>query len=192
MMADAFQANTFDMQGLVPVGYAVFATALGIAAGTLLRRTLPAIGIVLAGFIGMRLWISQDVRMHFMPPVTTYASLTANFNPGAGSIGVTEGLIGPNGQLLAQNSTGGGFSAGFDGVPVSSLPHACQSLAQSASPSAINAANRCLDAAGYRAYYSYQPLSRYWAFQGIETGIYVAVAAALIAVSFYVIRHRDA
>jgi hypothetical protein len=80
----------------------------------------------------------------------------------------------------------------FNGVPVSSLPRACQSLANSASQSASNAANRCLDAAGYHSYLIYQPMSRYWAFQGIETGIYVAVAAALIAVTFYVVRHRDA
>jgi ABC-type transport system involved in multi-copper enzyme maturation permease subunit len=187
--ANAFQANTFDMQGLVPVGYAVFATALGIAAGALLRRTLPAVGIVLAGFIGMRLWISQNVRMHFLAPVTAYLSPAANFNRLVGSVDVTGGLTGPNGQQLAQNFNRG---AVFNGVPISSLPHACQALANSPGPSATNATNRCLSAAGYHAYFTYQPLSRYWAFQGIETGIYVAVAAALIAVTFYVIRHRDA
>lgn len=189
MMANAFQVNTFDMQGLVPVGYAVFATALGIAAGTVLRRTLPTIGIVLGGFIGMRFWISQDVRIHFMAPVTTYSSLAANFIPPADSIWVGGGMTGPNGAVLAQNFNRG---AVFNGVPISSLPHACQSLVNSPSPRAASAANRCLDAAGYHAYFSYQPMSRYWAFQGIETGIFVAVAAALIAVSFYVIRHRDA
>ena len=45
---------------------------------------------------------------------------------------------------------------------------------------------------GYTHWTTYQPGSRYWAFQGIETGIYVAIAAALLAVTFYVIRHRDA
>ena len=40
-----FQPGQFDIQGIVPVGYAVFAVALGIAAGTLLRRTLPALAI---------------------------------------------------------------------------------------------------------------------------------------------------
>ena len=83
--ANAFQANYFDQQGLVPVAYSVFATALGIAAGAVLRRTLPAIAIVIGGFIGMRLWISQDLRMHFMTPVTTFYGVAANFNPPAGS-----------------------------------------------------------------------------------------------------------
>ena len=91
--ADAFQPNYFDQQGLVPVAYAVFATALGIAAGAVLRRTLPAIAIVIGGFIGMRLWISQGLRMHFMTPVTAFYGVAANFNTPAGSINVGGGLL---------------------------------------------------------------------------------------------------
>jgi hypothetical protein len=39
---------------------------------------------------------------------------------------------------------------------------------------------------------TYQPASRYWAFQGIETGIFLLLAAALIAVAFAVVSRRDA
>ena len=39
----------------MPAGYAVFAIALGIAAGTLIRRVVPAIGITLFGFFAVRL-----------------------------------------------------------------------------------------------------------------------------------------
>ena len=38
LYGNAMQPNDFDMQGIVPVGYAVFALALGLAAGALLRR----------------------------------------------------------------------------------------------------------------------------------------------------------
>ena len=55
LTADAFQVNRFDVTDIVPVGYAIFAMALGICAGTLLRRTLPALGITLAGFGAVRL-----------------------------------------------------------------------------------------------------------------------------------------
>jgi hypothetical protein len=187
--ANAFQPNYFDQQGLVPVGYAVFATALGTAAGAAARRTLPAIAIVLGGFTGMRLWISQDVRAHFMTPVTTYYSVAGNFNPPGSSLGLGSGMTGPNGQELAQNFNEGTV---FNGVPVSSLPRACQLLAAQASNSAQSAASRCLQAAGYRNYVTYQPASRYWAFQGIETGIFVALAAALIAITFVVVSRLDA
>ena len=192
---DAFQSNYFDQQGLVPVAYAVFATALGIAAGAVLRRTLPAIAIVIGGFIGMRLWISQGLRMHFMAPVTTFYGVAANFNPPAGSINTGGGLINKAGQLV----TGQFGNVMIDGVPSTSLPAACQRLIPAsasgpAGPSnaALNAVYGCLQKAGYRQFLSYQPISRYWAFQGIETGIYLAVAAALIAITFYAVRRRDA
>ncbi|WP_300608460.1 hypothetical protein [Trebonia sp.] len=196
--ANAFQPNYFDQQGLVPVGYSVFATALGIAAGAVFRRTLPAIAIVVGGFIGMRLWVSQDLRMHFMTPVTTYYATTANFTYPAGSIQVGGGLINKAGQLV----TGGTGNLFIDGVPSTSLPAACQklipaSLSGPAEPvpvpnGAMSAVLGCLQKAGYRQFVSYQPISRYWAFQGIETGIYVAVAAALIALTFVVVLRRDA
>ena len=197
-----FQSNYFDQQGIVPIAYSVFATALGIAAGAVLRRTLPAVAIVVGGFIGLRLWTSQDLRLHYMTPVTTSHSMTGNFNPPAGSPQVGAGLTGPNGLVLAQNFNTGNT---FNGVPISSLPRACQAVAskasdltqasnsaQNAANSAQNAANQCLGRAGYHNFLTYQPASRYWAFQGIETGIFLAVALLLLAVTFYVVRLRDA
>jgi len=192
---DAFQSNYFDQQGLVPVAYAVFATALGIAAGAVLRRTLPAIAIVIGGFIGMRLWISQDLRMHFMAPVTAFYGVAANLNTPAGSINVGGGLLNKAGQVV----TGPLGNVMIDGVPSTSLPAACRQLipASASGPAGpsnatLNAVYGCLQKAGYRQFISYQPISRYWAFQGIETGIYLAVAAALIAITFYAVRRRDA
>lgn len=183
----AFSSNFFETQGIVPVGYTVFAMALGIAAGAALRRTLPAIGVTLGVFIGVRLLFDDLVRLHYMPPVTAYGSLAANLQP-AGSLGINSGLIGPNGQVLGQNFNGG--SPAFNGVPISSLPKACQPLAAQAPAS--SGTYRCLAAHGIRAFATYQPASRYWAFQGIETAIFVAMAAALIAVTFIVVRRRDA
>jgi hypothetical protein len=49
-----------------------------------------------------------------------------------------------------------------------------------------------LAAHGYRGFITYQPASRYWAFQGIETGIFVLLAAALIAVTAIAVTRRDA
>jgi ABC-2 family transporter protein len=185
-----FQPNYFDQQGIVPIGYSVFATALGITAGALFRRTLPAVAIVVGGFIGLRVWLSQDVRIHYMTPVTTYYSMTGNFNPAAGSLLLNGGIAGPNGQVLGQNFNSN--APVFNGVPISSLPRACQSLASLASQSAQNAANRCLAAAGDHNFVTYQPASRYWAFQGIETGIYLALALVLLAVTYVVVTRRDA
>ncbi len=76
------------------------------------------------------------------------------------------------------------------------LPAGClttaQSLPSKSGGSPLNAVFSCLQAHGWRGFATYQPASRYWPFQGIETGIFVLLAAALIAVTFVIIRRRDA
>ena len=66
LQLDAFKPGRFDIMGIVPVGYAVFAMALGIAAGAVVRRTLPAMAITLAGFIAMRAAIALWVRPYYL------------------------------------------------------------------------------------------------------------------------------
>src|SRR5580692_8364802 len=76
-----FQPGYFDLQGIVPIGYAVFAVALGIAAGTLIGRSLPAFAVTAGVFLAVRLVITYWVRVHFMPAVTTVHSVTQSFTP---------------------------------------------------------------------------------------------------------------
>jgi len=181
--ADAFQVNHFDVTGVVPVGYAIFAMALGICAGTLLRRTLPALGIALAGFVGVRLVIALWLRLHYMTPVTVYYKLTAPFTPPGSYLLVTNGFVGPDGKPAALDYN----VPNYNGV---ALPSACVHATQnSPNPQAVLP---CLAAHGYRASVTFQPASRFWAFQGIETGIFVVLAAVLIGITFLVLRRRDA
>jgi len=80
--AAAFSSgNYFDVQGIVPVRYAVFAAALGITAGTALRRLIPAIAVTLGVFIGVRLLVDDVIRPHFLPTVTTIVSATSTWEP---------------------------------------------------------------------------------------------------------------
>jgi ABC-type transport system involved in multi-copper enzyme maturation permease subunit len=174
--ADGFESNRFDVTAIVPVSYAIFAMALGICAGLLLRRTIPAMAVTLAGFAGVRVLISQWLRLHYMTPVTVYYNLAGNWSPRGAYLGVSQGIAGPNGQSPPAATNG----ANFNGV---SVPAECQNSNNIAS---------CLAAHGYRGYLSYQPASRFWAFQGIETGIFVVLAAVLLAVTFWVLKRRDA
>ncbi len=185
-----FQPGQFDIQGIVPVGYAVFAVALGITAGTLLRRTLPALAITVVVFTFLRLVIGQDIRSHYLPALTkTFSFLHPAVLPKGSYWLVSGGVVGPGGQVVAGQSHGGP-GINFDGVPVpvASMPSACRALIFQ---SPVRFAS-CLAAHGYRALISYQPASRYWAFQGIETGIFVLLAAALIAVTAIAVTRRDA
>ena len=185
LQLDAFKANRFDIQGTVPVGYALFAVALGIAAGTLLRRTLPAMAVTLAVFIAVRVLITEIVRPHYMTAVTATYSLAAGFVPPGSYLELNHGVAGPNGQVIPGNLNTSAVVV--DGVPANYAPAACQPL--------INSGNRgapsCLAAHGYHGFVTYQPASRYWAFQGIETGIFVILAAALVALTVTVLLRRD-
>jgi hypothetical protein len=183
LTADAFEANRFDVTDIVPVGYAIFAMALGICAGTLLRRTVPALAVTLAGFAALRVATSQWLRLHYMTPVTVYYKLTAPFTPTGSYLGISQGVVGANGKLPA--SSPGAF--GFNGIPV---PAVCQHyMTNNPNPQAVLP---CLAAHGYQGFVTYQPASRFWAFQGIETGIFVVLAAVLLAVTFWVLKRRDA
>ena len=53
-----------------------------IAAVTLIRRVLPALGVTLFSYFGIRLIFMGWLRQHYMTPVTTIYSLTANPLPG--------------------------------------------------------------------------------------------------------------
>jgi hypothetical protein len=186
LQLDAFQANRFDLQGIVPVGYALFAVALGIAAGTLLRRTLPALAVTLAVFIAVRVVIAQVVRAHYMTAVTTTYSLLTGFTPRGSILQLSQGVRRPNGQVISGNISTNAIV--IDGVPATDAPAACQPLMARGNPGAAS----CLVAHGYRGFVTYQPGSRYWPFQGIETGIFVVLAAALIALTAVVVLRRDA
>jgi hypothetical protein len=52
----------FDAEGVAPAGIAVLAFALAVAAGAWLRRTLPAVGVALAGTLALTLLATQAVR----------------------------------------------------------------------------------------------------------------------------------
>jgi hypothetical protein len=45
-------------------------------------------------------------------------------------------------------------------------------------------------AAKYHEVVTYQPASRFWAFQGIETAIFVVLALLLAGLCFWWVRHR--
>ncbi len=185
-----FQPSQFDIQGIVPVGYALFAVALGIAAGTLLRRTLPALAVTIGVFTFLRLVIGQDFRSHYLTAVTkTFSFLHPLALPTGSYWLVSGGVVGPGGPIPASQA-GGGLHVSFGGVrvPIGSVPSTCQAQFFQ-SPLKFGP---CLAAHGYHAFINYQPASRYWAFQGIETGIFVFLAAALIAVTAIAVTRRDA
>jgi hypothetical protein len=182
LQLDQFKPGRFDIMGIVPVGYALFAMTLGLCAGALLRRTLPAIAVTLAGFIVVRAVVTLWLRPHYMSAITVTSKLTSPFTPAGSYWQLGQGIRNPAGQLVPAPN-----GAAVDGIPVGSLPAACASAARGVPP--LPPCGQAL--AAFHGFITYQPASRYWAFQGIEFGIFAALAALLIAVTAVVLLRRD-
>ena len=128
----------FDIQGIVPVAYSVFAVVLGIAVGSMFRRVLPAMATTLAAFVAVRVVIAVLVRPHFMSPMSRVVSLARGLPAGAWLLSNPTN-VGSNGTLL-----------------------------------------------------TYQPANRFWPFQGIETGVFMMLAAGLVALAYRMVVTHDA
>jgi hypothetical protein len=168
--------SAFDIQGVVPIAYAMFAVALGIAVGSVIRRVLPAIATTLGVFVVIRVLVSIYLRPHYEKPITEMFAIgsTKSFGP-AGSWVLSSDFVGPSGKIYPNLSLG-------------DLPAACRSALLGGR--GISA--RCVGAHGFKQLITYPPDSRFWAFQGIETGLFLLCCAGLVALAYRMVLTRDA
>ncbi len=205
--------SIFDVRGIAPVGYAAFAFALGVTAGVLLRRTIPAMAVTLVGFTAARLAVSYYVRPYLMgslraiTPVVMGTGtgpapapgagvlqpgdwvLSAQTINGAGKVIGAYGGVGPNGNIDFRVANGAVSLVGVGPCP-NTFPAAAVSGATARTsaqpPAAFNtAAQECISRLGIRNIVTYQPLSHYWPLQWYETLIFLGLALALAAFCFW-------
>jgi hypothetical protein len=175
----------FATHGITPLGYAAFGFALGTAVGALVRRTVPAMAITLAIFAAVQVAMPLWVRPHLIPPHRTVVSGPSFFESAGLSVGTLTASTVP-GQPGAWILASTAINAA--GQPVSTIPAHCLSSLQGkgGSPNL----GTCLASQGIRETITYQPASRYWAFQRIETGIFLALALALAGICFWRLGRR--
>jgi ABC-2 family transporter protein len=187
-LLDRITPVSFHAGGIVPVGYAAFAFALGVTAGLLIRRTLPAMAVTLVIFAAVQLAVPVWVRPHIIPPVTTSAPLnqatvvgwgaTDAGRPGGGNLFVASQPSVPGAWLLSSEIiTPAGRPADTEPATQAcggdATLHSCQTYAASLH---------------LRQEVTYQPASRYWPLQWLESGIYLAAALLLSGLCFLRIR----
>jgi hypothetical protein len=177
-----FSSLAFATGGITPLGYAAFGFMLGVTAGVLIRRTVPAMAVTLAIFAAVQIVMPLWVRPHLLPPVQTIASVEATQASFRGTPGFSAGIV--PGQPGAWIISSAGVNAA--GQPVSTVPAPC---AATLAP-AESALEHCLASHGIRETVAYQPASRYWPFQLIETAIYLALALALAGYCFWRLGRR--
>ncbi len=163
----SFQPSAFDVEGVVPLAYTVFAVALGLGVGTVLRRTVPAVAIGLVGFLALRISLETWVRPTFKPPIVSTTSV---------ALQRSDWILG---QVLYDRH----------GQPANMID-VLRTCGKAQGSRGMSITGSCLQQHGYTMSTTYQPGSRFWLFQGIETTIFLALAASLLAVTIWWIRER--
>jgi ABC-2 family transporter protein len=165
--SNPFATDIFDLVGVAFAAWTLAAFAIGVLAGMLIRRVLPALAATLAIYAGLALTTALYLREHYVTPL-----LTSSQNlPGSAWI-VSEWY-----------TKGGKFAFPARGSEiVRALLRYCPSF--NGSPA------QCLTQHGYTDWSSYQPGSRFWAFQWIEGGWLLALSVLLIAVTIWLVRRR--
>ena len=191
------QPAVFSERGIVPVGYAAFAVALGVFAGMLIRRTVPAMAVTLAIFTAVQ-FAMRALREFLLAPVRLISalnpadglSITTRQGSGAAHLMLTGNASIPGAWVLSTQviNAAGKVVSGVT-LPASG-PGSAQSCGGSgpsdvARPCLVQLAGR-----GFRQLVTYEPASRFWTFQWYETAIFLALAAALAGFCFWFIRRR--
>ena len=160
-----FSPLNFATGGVAPLGYAAFGFALGVTAGLLIRRAVPAMALTLVIFAAVQVVMPLWVRPHLVPPDQTVAAVEsthATFSSLSGAPTLSANVVhrpaAPGAWILSSDPVNAA------GQPIATLPASC-------SPA--------LACHGIREAVSYQPVSHYWPLQLVETGIFMVLAVAL-------------
>jgi hypothetical protein len=193
---DRFSRIMFGARDIAPVGYAVLAFALGTVVGLLLRRTLPAMAVTGVAFVVLQFAFPNLVRPHLIPPERTTLPMTAQAINGAQNMGSITGGAVIHG--LAVPGSPGAWVSGIspfrtaDGRTLSGakFDECLNSPQRTGADGKFGDTAVCLARLNLHVDVAYQPKSRYWAFQGLETAAYLLLAGLLTAFGLWRIRHR--
>jgi hypothetical protein len=173
-------ASEFPLTGVVVVGWALAAYALGVVIGLVSRRVVAALAATLALWTGLAFLAAEVLRAHYRAPLAT-RSLNL---PGSdlpvhqwwthGGVPASEAQINQVLQTIGVQSSndGGNFQAGPGSATIDPVQY--------------------LLSHGYSQWTSYQPDSRYWPFQWIEFGWLAALSMLLLAATVWVVRRQAA
>jgi hypothetical protein len=161
-----FDNASFDLEGTVPLGYVLFALGLALATGALWRRTAPAMVVAFAGYVVSRLFVDSWLRQRLVTPLRTTWSIRGTGPQLDRAWILSQGL---------SDRAGHPFAGGF---------RVLQACARVVGNGAKGVDPTCLarHGAGY-SHAVYEPASRFWEFQGIETALFGSVALLLIALA---------
>jgi hypothetical protein len=159
------ETGAFDSQGTVVVGYALFALGLALAVGAVWRRAIPAAMVSFVGYFAARIYVDTSLRQQFISPKSrTWLA------QGADPIALRHAWVFNE------------YPSNAAGQRIQPLPRSCL----------FGTHAKCIvrPGAGYM-HAIFEPASRFWALQGIETVLFAGTGLALIAFAGWWTLHRE-
>jgi hypothetical protein len=166
----------FDLRGVGLAAWTLVAFAMGVLAGMLIHRVLPAIVATFCVFIGLAYVTGSYLRQHYLAPLVTSHPSTWVM-PGSAWV-ISKQWVTKDGHPVTQP------------LLVRVLQGAPPSVAgKGGIPRAFGSAQYLMQH-GYTLWTSYQPASRFWPFQFIEGGWLLALSLVLMAATVWLVRRR--
>jgi hypothetical protein len=167
----ALAPQLFDLRGADFPAWTLAAFAIGVFAGMVIRRTVPAIAASLAAWTGLSLGTALFLRKHYQSSLVVKGSPSYHNPPWV----VSQWYTGPAGTPVSQETVR------------NVMAHAPASVQNSLNP---NAAMAYLSAHHYLLWSAYQPESRFWPFQLIESGWLLVLSLLLIGAAVALVQRR--
>jgi len=162
--------HAFDVEGIVVPAYAFFAFASGVLAGTVLRRTIPAMSLAVGVFVAVRVGVETLLRPHYLPPLHRTVDSIAQSARGRDWV-LENRLVDSVGRQI---------------------PTAREDLAIVHAQRARVDPQDYLLSLGWRRAITFQPNDRFWTFQAIETGVFVLLGVLAVTATVALVRRTSA
>jgi hypothetical protein len=169
--------SVFPLTGVAVVGWGVAAYSLGVFAGLVLRRVVPALLVTLVVWTGLQ-FLASELRGHYLTPLRTSGLQLSNHD-----------------LQVEQWWTQGGVRVGSDRISQALQAIGVQTDASGSNFRAhvgtgVQDPIQYLVQHGFTQWTSYQPDRRYWPFQAIEFGWLAVLSAVLLGLAVWRVRRR--
>lgn len=175
--------DNFAKNDIVLIAYAVFALAITLAIGAFIKRTALAVLVAVVLSLIALFWVGGELRPHYMTPLENI--MTTRIPP-------MKSLLTSSSSLTTDNSDS--MTLSDDYQPSEWIPAGAWTVDGYYIDSSGNRFNHpdnngdewiTMERVTY-----YQPASRYWAFQGIESAIFLGASVVLLVPVVWVVKRR--
>lgn len=185
---DSMDPTVFDLLGLAFAAWTLAAFAIGVLAGVLIRRVVPALVATLAAWGGLAFGTGAWLRQHYATPVTTptnHLTPTALSGVHGWVLGLEWARSGRPASLAMVNQT-------LKAIGLKALgPLSFEPAGPATGTGPVNPGSYLMQH-GYSLLIIYQPDSRFWTFQWIEAGWLLGLSLLCFAATVWLVRRRAA